>query len=146
MSYYDKIDLKKDLKKNPKKELLKNLTEFNKDKKQWLESPNKSKYFNAKYFIHAKIGSEDMFAFSKFCAHKNMTVEKYIEAARRNTPNGEKADKKKLYGRNKTRERIQKIMGITKKDWIPFERLPPKEQESFSSWIGYFFPDNSHFG
>ena len=128
MSYYTKVV-------NPK-ELLENLIVFN-DQKELLGgvSGNAAEYFyKAKFFIHAKIGSKDVFALSKFCAHKNMTVGEYTNR------------EKKLYSGDKAKDHIIEITG---KKLIPFGELTPNIQESFSIWVEHFYPNykvnNAHF-
>jgi len=131
MPYYKLVD-KEDL-----EDLLKNVKVFNKpEQKEQLRG--KATYFR-KYFVHIKIDSKDEFGLSKFCAHKNMSVEEYI-----------KADRKKLHDGTKAKECIEDIAKenwiplkeITNEIWVPFKDLAPNERKSFSIWIGYFFPDN----
>lgn len=122
MPYYTKVD-KEDL-----EGLLKNVKVFN-DQKELLGgvSGNAAKYFyTAKFFMHVKIGSKDVFALSKFCVHKNMTVEEYTNR------------EKKLYSGDKAKDHI---IEITKKELTPFKKLAKNIQESFSIWIRYFLPE-----
>lgn len=103
-------------------DLLRNIIELNKYELQWREVVGNA----PKYFVHSKIKSEDKFGVSKFSAFKDITVESYLAKYRYEIGGGT------------TQNHIKYITG---KDWIPFQNLSVKEQNSFSNWIHDFFPN-----
>lgn len=103
-------------------ELLRNVIELNMHELQWREVVGNA----PKYFVHAKIESEDKFGLSKFCAFKDITVESYLTKYRYEIGGGT------------TQNHIKYVTG---KDWVPFDVLTLNEQESFSNWILGFFPN-----
>ena len=105
-----------------KEDLLRNIIELNKYELQWREVVGNA----PKYFVHAKIKSEDKFGVSKFSAFKDITVESYLAKYRYEIGGGT------------TQNHIKYVTG---KDWIPFQNLSVKEQNSFSNWIHDFFPN-----
>ncbi len=79
-----------------------------------------------KYFVHIQNGDKHTFGLSKFCAFKDITVEKYISSYRYKTNGGN------------TQKHISKLTG---KDWIPRIRIDSEIREEFDNWISEFHPN-----
>jgi hypothetical protein len=81
---------------------------------------------NPRYFVHYQDVNTHMFGLSKYCAFRNVSVERYISAYRYETSGGI----------------TQKhIAAITKKQWMPRRAVNSMVRNAFDSWIGAFFPN-----
>jgi hypothetical protein len=79
-----------------------------------------------KYFVHTQSGKNHIFGLSKFCAFKDITVDEYISSYRYKTNGGN------------TQKHIARI---TKKDWIPRNKISSELREEFDNWITEFHPN-----
>lgn len=79
----------------------------------------------AKYFVHTIQDGRHLFALSKFCAFKGITVEKYISGYRHNT-----------HGTT-TKRHISKVL---RKDWVELPRVKKEIRTEFVNWIYDFYP------
>lgn len=75
---------------------------------------------NPIYFVHVANGTESLFALSKFCAFRDVSLEDYVA--------GEKRD----IGGNEAQKRISRICG---KEWTPLKSTPRPLQQKFLRWF-----------
>jgi hypothetical protein len=104
-----------------KADLIESISNFMESPEYWREAVGA----HPKFFAHFKMENKHFFGLSKFCAFKNIHLQKYIQNLRYKT-NGTTTQKH--------------ISNSLNKSWIPFKELNSQIQSAFTDWFFDFFP------